>query len=172
MLTANILYGLFLVGLARAVPAGLSGTWPADRTGVVDTITVSLSALLLVWVLLIRPAGTELSAINNPALLSYPIADVLLTRHRGVALLTGRRYSPAVAYLAGGVLCELVADVMHGIAARAGGWPAEATANVGWLVPLAWGCPAPVDGPPDRTGDVAGPGDHHPAGWPCWRSPR
>src|SRR5262249_27467170 len=115
------------------------GSRHADRSGLVDAVTVTLTAFLLVWVVLISPAGAGFDDIQNPALLSYPIADVLLLG-TVVRLVTGRRHTPAVAYLAGGVLCELAADVVHGIAARAGGWPVENTATIGWLLLYAsWG---------------------------------
>src|SRR5262249_21309119 len=126
----------------RLARTGRLLTGRTDRAGLVDAVTVTLAALLLVWVVLIAPVGDDLTIINNPALLSYPIADVLLLGTI-VPLLTGRRYTPAVAYLAAGVLCGLAADVIHGLAARTGGWPVEATANVGWLLLYAaWGAAA------------------------------
>jgi diguanylate cyclase (GGDEF)-like protein len=137
---ANTLYLLWLIGAGFAFHRlARSGSARGNRAGLIDAVTVTIATLLVVWVGVVGRAMPDLSTINNPALLTYPLGDVLLLG-TVVRLLTSRRGTGAVAFLATGIFAALTADVVHAFVALGGGWSADATSSIAWLLCYAcWG---------------------------------
>jgi diguanylate cyclase (GGDEF)-like protein len=113
----DLLYAVGFVTLAAALlrlrRSSRNGLAPA---GVLDTLTVTLILLLLVWVTVISPDGPGPWALGDPTVAVYLLGDALIVA-TAVRLVIVGPPTPAVLALVGAAAARFVADLAHGLTA-------------------------------------------------------
>ena len=141
--------GFYLAGY----PALAAGLWllvrqrstGRDWESLIDAGIVTIALGVVAWEALIVPYTSDdtLSLVEKVFSIAYPLGDVLLLAVAARLLLgTGVR-TVAYGFLAGAILCLLVADPLYSLAELGGSYGGGSVLDAGWILSyMLWGAAA------------------------------
>ena len=116
-----------------------------ERTGLIDSLIMTLGLALISWIALIQPSlhDEELSTVAKLVSIAYPVGDILLLAAAiRLAVDSGTR-RPAFYLLASSIVALLATDFAYGLVTLAGNYHGQVWLDVGWIsFYLLWGAAA------------------------------
>jgi PAS domain S-box-containing protein len=107
-------YVLLLAGLIQLVRKRRD---PSDKTGIIDSLVVTLGLSVLAGVFLVKPVllSSDLDMLSQIVSLTYPAFDLLLVGVLVHLLLTSTKHNLAYLMLSVAFLLQLVADIFYSL---------------------------------------------------------
>ncbi|MDQ3765773.1 MAG: EAL domain-containing protein [Actinomycetota bacterium] len=128
-----ISYALLFLGLALLIHDLKAGR---DRTGTIDSLIVAISMGVLAWIFLIHPyvGLSELPLLSKLVSIAYPLTDILLLAVLARLFFIPGTRLPSFWILVGGVLAQLVADIVYTLNLLRGQFQYGQWYVAGWLL--------------------------------------
>ncbi|HJP90093.1 MAG TPA: EAL domain-containing protein [Candidatus Limnocylindrales bacterium] len=131
---ADVLFMLAYIPLFAATYRFGRGTRRVDRTVILDTAIVGLSAMPIVWKVLVQPHVSSVSGGAAMAALALPVIDIMLVSLAVPLVLLRRARSASGILLLAGLLAMAAGDSVFAIGTIDGDWAAPLPMKVLWLL--------------------------------------
>lgn len=140
---------LIAIALVRAVDRGREH----DRAVLIDAAVAAISLGVVLWIVLVRPAGDALppTVLGRSQLILYPLAHLLLLASAARLMLSDRRRARAWRRLLVGVAVLLGTVIVFGAVLNVGDYAPGGALDLGWLAAYGLLAAAVADPTAGRT---------------------